>query len=190
MLLQVRPFKSSAICATASDLIPPWPSAYSPCRHVSLQLEPVCRAADPVAAEHERALSRALSRPAGVEASCGTKSSTSGNEGGEQQEALAPPQAPPPLSWQGEVVRLLDSLRTELGIAAQLLEVQSGSAEVLMLATVPAEIAQALAADLQVGAGWALWAVGVCSRLHAALLTPAECWRKLCARCSGAKACG
>lgn len=123
-------------------------------RHVGLQLEPLCRAVDPVAAMQAEArlssASRIGSEGAGepaldlLPAACSS---------GGSREALAeqrPQQVQEQLVWQAEVVGLLDSLHTELSVAAQLLEAQSGSAEALALASVPAAVTAALEADLQV----------------------------------------
>ncbi len=126
------------------------------CRHVGLQLVAVQQAADPVAKETVKACqhqpacvgnSSPSVEAAGSSSSNSTSSTSSGGCESSSSESGGGSASPPLEQWQ-PLVRLVDKLRCELSIAAQLLELQASSSEVQTLAGVPDSIAAALQADL------------------------------------------
>lgn len=120
------------------------------CRHLGLHLRAAMQAAD-LAAQPD--LQESGLEPQGqLEAAPGTEAGSWQQEG-QGQESAQPVRASATKAAAQEavaapVMRLLDSLCTELSIAVQLLEVQSSSSGVAMLAGVPADVAAALQADL------------------------------------------
>lgn len=106
------------------------------CRHLGLQLAAVDPASQTEALALPHTAAPGPSTAAAVAAA-----------GSECIPAAAAQQQQQP-QWQ-PTLQLLDALRTELSIAVQLLEAQSGSAEVTMLAGVPADVAEALQRDLE-----------------------------------------
>jgi hypothetical protein len=103
------------------------------CRHLSLQVAAALAAADPTAALEAQqgiaATAEGGSRVAGEADAAG--------EGAAVQAAVV-----------AAAALCVESLRTELRVAVQLLQQQAGSSEVQRLAEVPAGITRALAADL------------------------------------------
>lgn len=103
------------------------------CRHLGLQLAAALAAADPLA---------------------GTAVLDCGSSGVNETVGTAPAATATTASVPGSAasvaaaVLALESLRTELQVAVQLMDMQAGSGEVRQLASVPASIADALATDL------------------------------------------
>lgn len=109
-------------------------SLLSLCRHLGLQLSAALSAADPLAPLQQ--------------ASSGKGCETTAEDGVAASATAAPASHEASAAGVAAAVLSIESLRTELAVATQLLEMQAGSSEVQQLAAVPAGIAQALSADL------------------------------------------
>lgn len=105
------------------------------CRHLGLQLAAALAAADPLPALGEAAASASSSEVVAA----GTSAAGA---------AAAPSDLPGSAAAVAAAVLAIDSLRTELTVALQLLDMQESSSEAQQLAAVPAGIAEALEADL------------------------------------------
>lgn len=103
------------------------------CRHLGLQLAAALGAADP------------LADPAAAESSSNVVSEAAGAA---STTPPLPASRPGSAATVAATVLAIESLGTELHVAVQLLDMQAGSSEAQQLASVPAGIAGALAADL------------------------------------------
>ncbi|KAL4437050.1 hypothetical protein ABPG75_004189 [Micractinium tetrahymenae] len=103
------------------------------CRHLGLQLAAALAAADPLA---------------GTAGACGTSAAGSDAAGAPSSASAPAADLPGSAASVAAAVLAIESLRTELQVAVQLLDMQAGGSEVQQLVSVPAGIAAALAADL------------------------------------------